>query len=75
VARVERDGDDRAPSARKVTLRFDGFAWDAITQEADRLGISREELARFSVLYYLADLDSGRIARDARRGTLTLQDV
>jgi hypothetical protein len=44
-------------------LRLDGFAWEAVEEESDRLGVSVEELARFSVLYYLADLDSGRIAR------------
>jgi hypothetical protein len=44
-------------------LQLDGFAAEAIDEEADRLGISIEELVSFSVLYYLADLDSGRIAR------------
>jgi hypothetical protein len=48
---------------RELTISLDKFAWSAITEEARRLGISTEELARFSVLYYLADLDSGRIAR------------
>jgi hypothetical protein len=34
-----------------------------MASEAARLGVSLEELASFAVLYYLADLDSGRIAR------------
>jgi hypothetical protein len=46
-----------------VTLRLDGFAGEAIDEEADRLGVSVEELVNFSVLYYLADVDSGRISR------------
>jgi hypothetical protein len=46
-----------------VALQLDGFAAEAIDEEADRLGVSIEELVSFSVLYYLADLDSGRIAR------------
>lgn len=48
---------------RRVTLRMGGFAGEALARESARLGVSREELASFSVLYYLADGDSGRIAR------------
>jgi hypothetical protein len=48
---------------RRVALRLDDFAAEAIDEEADRLGISVEDLVSFSVLYYLADVDSGRIAR------------
>ncbi len=46
-----------------VGLRLSPSATDALAAEAKRLGVSTEELANFSVLYYLADLDSGRIAR------------
>jgi hypothetical protein len=56
----------RPPSAsgrRGLQLRLDRFAWGAIGEECSRLGISAEELSEFAVLYYLADLDSGRIAR------------
>jgi hypothetical protein len=48
---------------KQLTLSLDAFAWEAISEESTRLGISVEELARFSVLYYLADLNSGRVAR------------
>jgi hypothetical protein len=44
-------------------LRLGAFAWDAIEDEAARAGTTAEELIAFSVLYYLADADSGRIAR------------
>jgi hypothetical protein len=47
-----------------MTLELDGFAAEAIDEEADRLGVSVEELVSFSVLYYLADVDSGRISRE-----------
>lgn len=50
-------------SLRQLRLNLDSFAWEAITEESQRLGISVEEIANFSVLYYLADLDSGRISR------------
>ena len=51
------------PDEQSVTLRFDGFAWQAIEEESIQLGVSVEDLATFAVLYYLADLDSGRTAR------------
>ena len=47
-----------------VSLQLDGFAREALEQEATRLGVSPEEVMTFAVLYYLADLDSGRIARE-----------
>ncbi len=48
---------------RRVTVQLAGFAAEAINLEATRLGVPVEELVSFSVLYYLADIDSGRIAR------------
>lgn len=59
-ARRERTA---ARAERTVTLRLKGFAWETIERESARLGVSIEELAAFSVMYYLADVDSGRIAR------------
>lgn len=57
-----RDGT-RNLRGRHVTLELEGFAAEAIDEEADRLGVTVDELVSFSVLYYLADMDSGRIAR------------
>jgi hypothetical protein len=51
------------PAERSLTVRLDGFAWEALEQESVRLGVSVEDLLAFSVVYYLADIDSGRIAR------------
>jgi hypothetical protein len=51
------------PAERSLTVRLDGFAWEALEQESARLGVPVEDLIAFSVLYYLADIDSGRIAR------------
>jgi|HubBroStandDraft_4_1064222.scaffolds.fasta_scaffold57554_2 hypothetical protein len=48
---------------RRVALQLDGFTAEAIDEEAARLGIAVDELVSFSALYYLADADSGRIAR------------
>jgi hypothetical protein len=52
-----------AGASRSVTLRLWGFAWEAIERESARLGVPVDELVAFSVMYYLADVDSGRIAR------------
>lgn len=48
---------------RSVTLTLEGFAWETLEEEATREGVAMDELIAFSVLYYLADIDSGRIAR------------
>jgi hypothetical protein len=48
---------------RVLKLDLDGFTREALEEECAQLGVPIEELARFAVLYYLADLDSGRIAR------------
>jgi hypothetical protein len=46
-----------------VTLRLDGFAWTELKRESARQEMDPSELASFAILYYLADADSGRIAR------------
>jgi hypothetical protein len=56
----ERDGGP----LRVGELPLDGFAREALEQEARRMGVSPGEVMTFAVLYYLADLDSGRIARE-----------
>jgi hypothetical protein len=52
---------------RHVTVTLEGFAWETLDEEAAREGITTEELITFSVLYYLADIDSGRISRRISR--------
>jgi hypothetical protein len=47
----------------RLTLDFDPFTWEALMEESTQLGVSIHELVGFSVRYYLADHDSGRIAR------------
>jgi hypothetical protein len=55
---------------KQMTIELEGFTAEVIDQEADRLGISAERLVAFSVLYYLADVDSGRIAGRVAKGPL-----
>jgi hypothetical protein len=63
--RVGDPGDPRGIGEQHaLTLHLGDFAHDTIDEEAARLGISVEELATFALLYYLADMDSGRIARE-----------
>jgi hypothetical protein len=50
-----------------LTLRLSGFSWEAIEQESARQGCSVEELVAFAAMYYVADADSGRIARQISR--------
>jgi hypothetical protein len=54
---------DTGALTRQFTLKLDEFGAEALEQESARLGVSEEELVRFALLYYLADVDSGRIAR------------
>jgi hypothetical protein len=65
VSRSDHVGE--AASDRTVTLRLRGFTWDSVEQEAAREGVTREELIAFSILYYLADVDSHRISRRISR--------
>ena len=65
---MSRSAHDHGGCAgRSLILRLESFAWDAIDEEAKRAGLTTEELVAFSVLYYLADVDSGRISRRISR--------
>jgi hypothetical protein len=65
-------GDVDAPVSRRLTLKLDSFAWQALEAEASQLQVSVHELASFALLYYLADRDSGRIARRFPQSTTPL---
>jgi hypothetical protein len=57
--------DEGVDRERSLLVHLSDFAWEALDEESTRLGVSIEELVGFSVLYYIADADSGRIARRA----------
>jgi hypothetical protein len=63
TAATEAAGDNE----HRLTLRLEGYAWESISEEAAREGLTVEELVGYAVLYYLADVDSGRIARQVSR--------
>lgn len=58
-ARRDEDTDRK----RNLLVNLSDFAWQALEEESTRLGVPIEELISFSVLYYIADADSGRVAR------------
>jgi hypothetical protein len=60
VSNVDRPQDSRS---RSVEVSLGEFAWEALDAESARLGVELRELLEFALLYYLADVDSGRIAR------------
>jgi hypothetical protein len=55
-----------------VRVGVDDDIWHALEDEAARQGVDAELLAEHAVLYFLADLDSGRLA--SRLGELTDPD-
>jgi hypothetical protein len=55
--------DDTVDGKRTLLVSLSDFAWEALEEESTRLGVPIDELVGFSVLYYIADADSGRIAR------------
>jgi hypothetical protein len=52
---------------RQVTLRLERFAWEAIDEQTAASGMPTEDFLAFAALYYLADINSGRIARRISR--------
>lgn len=59
VPRFTRD----APRPQMVELDLDEDVWEVMTREARRQGVDPELLVAHALLYYLADLDSGRLAQ------------
>jgi hypothetical protein len=47
-----------------VAVRLDQFGAQALRDEAAKQGVPVEQLAAHAVMYYLADLHSGRITRN-----------
>jgi hypothetical protein len=51
----------------ELRIRLDDFGVSALAAEAARQRVSVEDLARHAVIYYLGDLDSGRLTRATPR--------
>ena len=63
---VVRCATDPAGSSG-VTVRLDDETWRALQDEAERQDVSAADLIRHAVLYFLADVDSGRVAARLER--------
>jgi hypothetical protein len=59
--RVPRFGRDQ-PSGGVLDIDLDDATFAALRQEADGQGVDPSRLAEHALLYYLADLDGGRLA-------------
>lgn len=53
---------DRSDASGSLTVELDDATWRAVSEEALRQGVATEALATHAVIYFLADLDSGRVA-------------
>ena len=56
-------GYETAPDGSAVTARLDRETWQALQEEAERQTVSADDLTRHAVLYFLADVDSGRVGQ------------
>jgi hypothetical protein len=54
-------------AVHEATVPLSAFAYEALAEEAERQGVTLPELLAHAALYYLADLDSGRVARTIPR--------
>lgn len=57
-----RRGDQHDPT-HEVQIEIDGAIWEAFSREADRQGVSTDQLVQHAVLYFAADRDGGRLAQ------------
>lgn len=51
-----------ADGTATLTVTLEGETWKALRDEAERQGVPAETLAVHAVMYFIADLDSGRVA-------------
>jgi hypothetical protein len=54
---------DAAPASERIQVELDEKTWAALTAAAKRQGIDAERLAEYAYLHFLADLESGRLAK------------
>lgn len=60
--RIPPFGEGIAADASSLNVTLDDVTWAALADEAERQAVTIDALARHALLYYLADLDSGRLA-------------
>jgi hypothetical protein len=66
VPRLAREEPEGGP-ALEVEVEVNEATWGALEEEAAAQGVEPEELARHALLFFLADVDSGRVAAKLER--------
>lgn len=63
--RVPSFGPGSEPERRRTSIpvELDDSTWEALLQEARSQGVDISALAAHAVLYFMADVDSGRVAK------------
>ncbi|HSZ68803.1 MAG TPA: hypothetical protein VK756_00435 [Solirubrobacteraceae bacterium] len=61
--RLRPSACDHHDGSRTLSVTLDEFAWETLSEQSAQLGVDVDELVVFATLYYIADLDSKRIAR------------
>jgi hypothetical protein len=61
VPRLSQEGA-RQP-VLELTLDLDSDSWNELQREAERQEVSLERLLEHAIVYFLADLDTGRVER------------
>jgi hypothetical protein len=64
LPRLETADSGGFRAAMRLTLTLSPFVSEGLTREAKRQQITVEELINYAAVYYLADLDSGRLVVD-----------
>jgi hypothetical protein len=49
------------PAALELAVDLDADSWNELDEEAGRQGVSVERLLEHAIVYFLADLDAGRV--------------
>jgi hypothetical protein len=57
----QRDG--QVGERVEVEIHSDDAVWEAFSAEAERQGVSTDQLLQHAVLYFAADLDAGRLTQ------------
>jgi hypothetical protein len=52
------------PKTARIEVELGEFGWERLTAEAERQNVAIEDLAMHAIMYYLSDLDAGRVARE-----------
>jgi hypothetical protein len=54
--------DDGAADKDPITVTLDYETWDVLSEEAARQDVAPQTLMQHAVMYFLADVESGRVA-------------